>query len=127
MSKHILWRIIKEQKEKIAGLKKVNRLLGERCVQLLKDKGELIDKAVDRQHKVDTLQGFLDHDIEYDMDKTIQELKKENAELKSELTKAKEIIKNLLILKDDHFGNTKMEWRVEVTEQAKQFIKDMEK
>lgn len=127
MSKHILWRIIKEQKEKIAGLKKVNRLLGERCVQLLKDKGELIDKAVDLQHKVDTLQGFLDHDIEYDMDKTIQELKKENAELKSELTKAKEIIKNLLILKDDHFGNTKMEWRVEVTEQAKQFIKDMEK
>ena len=81
MSKHILWRIIKEQKEKIAGLKKVNRLLGERCVQLLKDKGELIDKAVDLQHKVDTLQGFLDHDIVYDMDKTIQELKKENAEL----------------------------------------------
>ena len=39
-----------------------------------------------------------------------------------QLIKAKEIIKNLLILKDDHFGNTKMEWRVEVTEQAEQFL-----
>ena len=42
-----------------------------------------------------------------------------------QLTKAKEIIKNLLILKDDHFGNTKMEWRVEVTEQAEQFLKEI--
>lgn len=47
------------------------------------------NKIADLQHKVDTLQGFLDHDIEYDMDKTIQEqkikiadLEKENAELR---------------------------------------------
>lgn len=76
----------------------------------------------------------------------IADLEKENAELKAKnkwyseqvcnkecaevwgnLTKAKEIIKNLLILKNDHFGNTKMEWRVEVTEQAEQFLKDLEK
>jgi len=48
---------------------------------------------------------------------TIKELEKENAQ-------AKEIIKKLLILKNDHFGNTKMEWRVEVTEQAEQFLKE---
>ena len=40
-----------------------------------------------------------------------------------QLTNAKEIIKNLLILKNDHYGNTKMEWRVEVTEQAEQFLR----
>ena len=41
----ILWKTIKGQKEKIAGLKKVNRLLGERCSQLLKDKGNLTDRC----------------------------------------------------------------------------------
>ena len=41
-----------------------------------------------------------------------------------QLTKAKEIIKNLLILKNDHYGNTKIEWRVKVTEQAEQFLKE---
>ena len=46
---------------------------------------------------------------------------------REQLEQAKEIIKNLLILKDDHFGNTKMEWRVEVTEQAEQFLKEIEK
>ena len=44
-----------------------------------------------------------------------------------QLEQAKEIIKNLLILKNDHYGNTKMEWRVEVTEQSEQFIKEIEK
>lgn len=44
MSDHILWETIKELKEKIADLEKENRLLGERCNQLLKDKGELTDK-----------------------------------------------------------------------------------
>ena len=45
------------------------------------------NKIAELQHKVDTLQGFLDHDIEYDMYKTIQGLRNENAELKSELSK----------------------------------------
>ena len=44
MSEHILWETIKEQKEKITELERKNRLLGERCNQLLKDKGELTDK-----------------------------------------------------------------------------------
>lgn len=44
-----------------------------------------------------------------------------------QLAQAKEIIKNLLILKNDHYGNTKMEWRVKVTEQAEQFLKEIEK
>lgn len=47
------------------------------------------NKIADLQHKVDTLQGFLDHDIEYDMDKTVQELRKENAELKERLVFAR--------------------------------------
>ena len=77
--------------------------------------------------------------------KRITELEKENAELdmkrkaerqifqgivekkNEQLTKATKIIKNLLILKNDHYGNTKMEWRVEVTEQAEQFLKEIEK
>lgn len=32
------------------------------------------EKIAGLQHKVDVLQGYLDHDIEYDMDKKIQEL-----------------------------------------------------
>jgi len=55
------------------------------------------------------------------IDETV-ELKNENIGLKNQVTKAKEIIKNLLILKNDHYGNTKMEWRVKVTEQAEQFL-----
>ena len=43
------------------------------------------NKIANLQRKVDTLQGFLDHDIEYDMDKTIQELRRENAELKEKI------------------------------------------
>lgn len=50
------------------------------------------NKIANLQHTVDTLQGYLDHDIEYDMDKTIQEqkikiadLEKGNAELKEAL------------------------------------------
>jgi hypothetical protein len=73
-------------------------------------------------------------------DNAIQDLQKENAELKEELkdanekvvhlackskskqlAQAKEIIKDLLTLNNDHYGNTKMEWRVKVTEQAEQF------
>lgn len=42
------------------------------------------NKIVELQNKVDTLQGFLDHDIEYDMDKTIQEQKIKIAELENE-------------------------------------------
>jgi len=86
----------------------------------------------------------IDYLIDY-----IKELEKENVELKKKIdeaevkcikgecprlktlenkqfTKAREIIKNLLILKNDHYGNTKMEWRVKVTEQAEQFIREIE-
>lgn len=56
-----------------------------------------------------------------------EQLEQENAVLERRIERAKEIIKNLLILKDDHFGNTKMEWRVEVTEQAEQFLTEIEK
>ena len=87
-------------------------------------------------------------DVINNQDVKIADLEKKNAELKEtiadieknfricesnadtnydQLTKAKEIIKNLLILKNDHYGNTKMEWRVEVTEQAEQFLKEIEK
>jgi hypothetical protein len=127
--------------EYVDKLERENRLLGERCNQLLKDKGDLTDR--------------LSEEVELHLhaEEYIKKLEKENAELKNikdvadlirlnnssivamaclnnhntslhqELTQAKEIIKNLLILKNDHFGNTKMEWRVEVTEQAEQFLK----
>ena len=54
----------------------------------------LEEKIADLQHKVDTLQGFLDHDIEYDMDKTIQEQKNKIAELEQESNKLLDVINN---------------------------------
>jgi len=73
----------------------------------------------------------------------IKELEKENSELKEQnrkllescegatmmyehLTKATEIIKNLLILRKDQHGNTDIKWRIEVIEQAEQFLKEIE-
>lgn len=90
------------------------------------------NKIADLQHKVDTLQGFLDHDIEYDMDKTIQELRKKNAELESDfriceknadtyydqLTKAKGIIKNLMYTPDECIA-----W-YDLCDKAKQFLRE---
>ena len=67
------------------------------------------NKIADLQHKVDTLQGFLDHDIEYDMDK--------------QLAQAKEIIKDLLLMAQvEHLKE-----RYESVEQAEQFLKEIEK
>lgn len=43
------------------------------------------NENIDLQHKIDTLQGYLDHDIEHDMDKNIQELRNENVGLKARL------------------------------------------
>jgi len=40
------------------------------------------EKIAGLQHKVDVLQGYLDHDIEYDMDKKIQELKAQIEKMK---------------------------------------------
>lgn len=59
------------------------------------------------QHKIDTLQGFLDHDIEYDMDKQLTEAKKYisfllgvvhikntyNKEIEEEIAKAEAFLK----------------------------------
>ena len=58
---------------------------------------------------------------------TEQQLKvaiEKGEQLEKQLEQAKRIIKNLLILNNDHYGNTKIEWRVEVTEQAEQFLKE---
>lgn len=91
------------------------------------------NKIADLQYKLDTLQGYLDHDIEYDMDKTIQELRKENAELKEllkdkscldcknlhtdlQLTKAKEILHKVCY----EFGI----YDKDLMEEAKQFLKN---
>ena len=109
------------------------------------------NKIADLQHKVDTLQGFLDHDIEYDMDKAIQNLKKENAELEKELkdanekvvhlacnqnkdlkcnlTKAKEIIKILLQYDRGQIFPNKIIYDkyMRIRSEAEQFIKEIEK
>ena len=61
----------------ITELERKNRLLGERCNQLLKDKGELIDKVKELQdHLAEEVELHL-HAEEY-----IKSLEKENAELK---------------------------------------------
>ena len=77
----------------------------------------------------ETLQNALKRIEELDMKrKAERQIFQGIVEKKNEqLTKATKIIKNLLILKNDHYGNTKMEWRVEVTEQAEQFLKEIEK
>lgn len=108
------------------------------------------DKAINRveilakenaelQHKVDTLQGYLDHDIEYDIDKTIQEQKIKIEELKAEkgcetctkfdevkLTKAKELLNEFL-----DFESSCMERGIYISDktrtEAKQFISEVEK
>ena len=90
----------------ITELERKNRLLGERCNQLLKDKGDLTDQIADIKANCDlAIEG---------RDVKIMELEKENAELKKKigiyqkgmydeiekrdkkLTKAIEIIKKLL-------------------------------
>ena len=66
---------------KYAELERKNRLLGERCNQLLKDKGELTDKVKELQdHLAEEVELHL-HAEEY-----IKSLEKENAELKNKLT-----------------------------------------
>ena len=74
-----------------------------------------------------------------------KQLEKENAELKDalkgkrcncmtylnfkdlekQLTKAKEIIKNLLFLHNDKFGSTRLEWRCNVVAEAEQFLSEV--
>lgn len=70
---------------------------------------------------------------------TKEELEKENAGLKetvtkmnnvitktfSNLTKAKDIIKDLLTLHNDSFGQTKLSWRCNVIDKAEQFLKEV--
>ena len=55
---------------------------------------ELEKENAELQHKIDTLQGFLDHDIEYNMDKTIQEQKIKIEELKFQIEKIKQDLDN---------------------------------
>lgn len=67
---------------------KLDALEGETPWKDIKDKSELIKRNVELQHKVDTLQGFLDRDVEFD------NLQKENTELKDE---QKELLKDTAI------------------------------
>lgn len=108
------------------------------------------NKIAELQHKVDTLQGFLDHDIEYDMYKTIQGLRKENAELKNrdcwksceyanpkseliaqhikdvqQLTKAKELLQHFISM--DLFQIAENDQDYNAIEQAEQFLSGVEK
>ena len=67
----------RQSEKKIEELENQNKLLGERCNQLLKDKGELTDKIADIKANCDlAIEG---------RDVKIKELEKENAKLKEEL------------------------------------------
>ena len=50
----------------IAGATEETKLLSEHILKLQKDKGKLIDENKDLQKRLDSLQGFLDKDVEYD-------------------------------------------------------------
>ena len=122
----------------IADLERENRLLGERCNQLLKDKGELTDQIADIKANCDlAIEG---------RDVKIKELEKENAKLKKELknwkdewqeqvqkaidegyartqqtiqlTKAKKLLKQFLEAKNSE-DTYKAEW------EAEQFLNDI--
>lgn len=91
----------------IAELERENRLLGERCNQLLKDKGDLTDKIADIKANCDlAIEGRdikikeLEKDIDYlqkckqkiiELKEQIKNLKKENAELKKENEQEKKL------------------------------------
>jgi len=94
MSEHILWETIDEQKEKIADLKRENLILGERCNQLLKDKGDLTDtvralEAVrqsfvkDNENLEEENNKLLDVISNYEV--KVADLEKENESLKGDL------------------------------------------
>jgi len=83
MSEHILWETIDEQKEKIADLKRENRLLGERCNQLLKDKGYLTDRIDNQTVAYETLKlhdqeeiGMLNSKVE-ELEQQIKKMKRD--------------------------------------------------
>ena len=129
----INWRGQKMSKELdyITELERKNRLLGERCNQLLKDKGDLTDQIADIKANCDlAIEG---------RDVKIMELEKENAELKKKigiyqkgmydeiekrdkkLTKAIEIIKKLLSCCRNY-----PQENAEKMEEAEQFLKEIE-
>lgn len=145
--------ILNDNAERIAELEKENARLKEinahTLSQLNLDNGELIieneklkKENSELQHKVDTLQGFLDRDVEFD------NLQKENTELKErnrgldamltgqsllsngleeQLTKAKELLKKFMpyviesYLKQD-ISNIKLSFSE--IEEAEQFLKE---
>ena len=115
----------------IADLERENRLLGERCNQLLKDKGELTDKIADIKANCDlAIEG---------RDVKIKELETENAELKEklnfstqyyqgekakdQLAKAKDLIEDMY----DKIPASHSDYYKDVMERARQFIKEIEK
>ena len=156
----------KNKKMAIKELERKNRLLGKRCIQLLKDKGELTDQIADikancdlaiegRDVKIKELEKQ-DKDLEWQLQEVAKDndyyqaenkrLEKENAELKeqnshlyndltmteaenaerkAQLTKAKEIIKNLMLL--HKYKTTDRENEISVFQQAGDFVKEIEK
>lgn len=101
----------------IADLERENRLLGERCTQLLKDKGDLTDKIADIKANCDlAIEG---RDIK------IMELEKENAELKEQIRK-KEYQEENYLNKIDHKEEV-IKTLQEMIEKMKLGIKEIEK
>ena len=82
---------------KINKLVSENTRLAKHIIELQKDKGELVDKTKELQHRLDVAQGFLDRDMEYNhlldvinnQDVKIADLEKQIEELKVEIEKLK--------------------------------------
>ena len=90
MSEHILWETIKEQKEKNADLEKENRLLGERCNQLLKDKGDLTDQIADIKANCDFAIEGRDIKIK-ELEQKLEQTEKDLADYQFNYPKIKEL------------------------------------
>ena len=87
--KHLLEKNLEQYRDNVE-LENKNKLLGERCNQLLKDKGELTDKIADIKANCDlAIEG---RDIK------IKELTEENAVLERRIERAKECMKKLLFI-----------------------------
>ena len=101
----------------------------ERITKLEKENAELKEKADKCLHLADVR---LEQELETYQKLHIRSREKLDTEIaldeaKDQLTKAKEIIKNLLFLHNDKFGSTRLEWRCNVVAEAEQFLSEVEK
>lgn len=80
--------------------------------------------AEPRENRIAELEAQLENDRDLPTIAYMQGAEKQKKKDAEQLTKAKEIIKNLLFLHNDKFGSTRLEWRCNVVAEAAQFLSE---